>query len=380
MSTLAVTALPTLPVAALVPGLGPAHPPPFPLDRLGGGGARLYYFARNGIYHGLRALGVGRGDAVAMPAYHHGVEVEAVRATGAAVVFYRVDRHMRADLDDAERAARDPRVRALYLTHYAGFAQPAADARALARARGLHLVEDCALSLLARAPDGAPLGADADLAVFCLYKALPVPHGGVAVARAPLPELPPPPLGATLHHLGGSLLARGEVRGGRAGRWLRQWARRFSRSVVDKVVENVQTGTQHLDRDELALGASPLLLRLLRRLDATMVATRRRRNYARLLARLGDAAPVPTGELPPGAVPLFLPLAVGDRGRALAALAARGVEAIDFWSIGDPACDLARFPDVRWLRRHVIEVPLHQDLDDEAIDRIGEVVTEVLHA
>ena len=41
-------------------------------------------------------------QAVLMPAYHHGVEVEAVRRTGAEVVFYRVDRAWNADLDDVE--------------------------------------------------------------------------------------------------------------------------------------------------------------------------------------------------------------------------------------------------------------------------------------
>jgi len=377
MTPLSVGALPTLPVTALAPRFTPPRPLPFPLDRLDTD-ARLYYLARNGIYHGLRALGVGAGDAVLMPSYHHGVEVEAVRATGAAVRFYRVDRRMRADLDDVARLAGDRAVRALYITHYIGFAQPIADARAIARARGLLLVEDCALALFARDETGRPLGNGADLAVFCLYKSLPVPHGGVAVSRAPLPSLPSPPLGATLHHVGGSLLARGEIAGGAVGRWARHLARRFSRAVVDKVVDNVQTGTQHLDPRELAFGGSPLTRRLLGRIDAVRVATRRRRNYARLLDRLGDGARVPTGALPPGAVPLFLPVAVEDRASALRRLASRGIEAIDFWSFGDPACDEARFPDARWLRRHVIEVPLHQDLDDEAVDAVAEAVKEVV--
>jgi hypothetical protein len=377
------TALPTLAPGALAPRLAPPRPAPFPLDRLAGDPrARLYYLARNGIYHGLRALGVGRGDVVAMPAYHHGVEVEAVRATGAAVRFYRVDGNLRADLEHVERIVRVPggRVRALYLTHFAGFAQPIAEARALARSSGLLLVEDCALALLSRGPDGAPLGQGADLAVYCLYKTLPVPHGGVAIARAPLPVAASPPIGSTLHHVAGSLLARAEARAGRLGAAVRGAARLASRRVVDRVVDCVQVGTQHLHPGELGLGASALVPLLVERIDATMVAVRRRRNYRRLLEALGDERRVPTGALAPGEVPLFLPLLVDDRARALSLLAARGVEAIDFWSIGDPACDLARFAEVAELRRRLIEVPIHQDLDDEAVDALAGIVKEALHA
>jgi hypothetical protein len=376
-----IPALPTLSPATLAPRLAPPRPAPFPLDRLAGDPrSRLYYLARNGIYHGLRALGVGRGDAVAMPAYHHGVEVEAVRATGAEVRFYRVDRRLHADLDHVEELARSGSLRALYLTHFAGFAQPLAQARALCRAAGLLLIEDCALALLSRAPDGVPLGQGADLAVYCLYKSLPVPHGGLAIARAPLPEPVRPPLGSTLHHVAGSLLARAEAKEGRAGAHLRALARLASRRVVDRMVGCVQVGTQHLSPGELGLGASSLVPQLLGRIDATMVAVRRRRNYRRLLEALGDDRRVPTGPLAPGEVPLFLPLEVDHRARALSHLAARGVEAVDFWSFGDPACDLSRFSEVAELRRKVIEIPIHQDLDDEAVDGLAVSVKEALRA
>ena len=161
-------------------------------------------------------LGVGDGDVVLMPAYHHGVEVEAVRRTGARVVFYRVDARFTADLDDIRAKAKGARV--LYLTYIAGWPQPLDEARAIAREHGLLLVEDVALSLFSRDAAGRPFGAAGDLAVFCLYKTLPVPHGGVALASAPLPPGRAPPLLSTLHHLGGSLRAHAYLRYGRYGR------------------------------------------------------------------------------------------------------------------------------------------------------------------
>lgn len=371
-----IPSLPTLSPALLLPSLDARRQAAYPVDRLDeqvdadGRHAELYYLARNGVYHGLRALGVGPCDTVLMPAYHHGVEVEAVRHTGARIVFYRVDRRMRADLEDAARKADGARV--LYLTSYAGFAQPLDEALALCRERGLLLVEDCALALYSRDAEGRPLGSHGDLAIFCLYKTLPVPHGGIAVARRPLPRPQRPPLFSTLHHLGGSLRARAALDG---SSWLALWSamRSVARHAIDPVVEHEHVGTQQLDPEQLDLGASRLVRAMLSRIDPELVVVRRRRNYLRLRDALDEPKRAPF-TLPPGACPLFFPLLVDDKVAALAALRGLGVEGVDFWSGGDPACSAEEFPDAAFLRRHVLELPIHQDLDDEAVDRVARAV------
>jgi hypothetical protein len=43
-------------------------------------------------------------------------------------------------------------------------------------------------------------------------------------------------------------------------------------------------------------------------------------------------------------------------------LAAQGIETIDFRRFFHPACHAAEFPDVAWLRDHILEIPCHQDL------------------
>src|SRR5262249_60222654 len=70
---------------------------------LSGARVELYYLARAGVYRAVRRLAAGL--VALMPAYHHGVEVEAVRAAGATVRFYRVDERMQIDLDDLARHA-----------------------------------------------------------------------------------------------------------------------------------------------------------------------------------------------------------------------------------------------------------------------------------
>ena len=64
----------------------------------------------------IRCFLEGKPGTVLMPAYHHGVEVEAVRAAGARIAFYRVDDSMRIDVEDIARRAKDRSVRVVYVT------------------------------------------------------------------------------------------------------------------------------------------------------------------------------------------------------------------------------------------------------------------------
>src|SRR5262245_26115203 len=90
---------------------------PFPLGR---SDARRFYVARSAIYQLFRALGPG---TVLVPSYHHGNEVRALRAAGASLRFYPVDRQMRPDLEALDRLCR-PGAKALFVIHYLGFPQP----------------------------------------------------------------------------------------------------------------------------------------------------------------------------------------------------------------------------------------------------------------
>src|SRR5262249_44570647 len=146
---------PSLRPEHLVPTLTHTHLLPFPLGEPATR-CRRFYLCRAAIVQGLRAFQLAPGSVALMPAYHHGIEVEAVRAAGLTVRFYRIDRSLQVDLDDVERRLGDRAVRVLYVTHFAGFPAPIEELRALASQRGILVIEDCALALLSRAPDGTP--------------------------------------------------------------------------------------------------------------------------------------------------------------------------------------------------------------------------------
>jgi perosamine synthetase len=375
-----IPSLPTLEPWLLAPTLEPLRPPVYPLDQLAQPHAQLFYLARAGVHRTIRQWLEGERGTVLMPSYHHGVEVEAVRAVGADVAFYRVDAEMRIDVADLQRRMAGCDVKAVYLTHFVGFAQPVREVAALCAARGLPLFEDCALALLSRDPEGRPLGSTGHASVFCLYKTLPVPHGGLLLAPGVPVELDitAPPITSTLHHAAGLVLAHLELTSPTVGKAVREAARRGAHATVDAVVETVQTGTMHLDPRDLGLGASRLVERLLPRFDLEMVIVRRRRNFRRLADALREHLHVYGDPLQPGACPLFVPVRVQDKPSVLQKLHARGIDAIDFWGTGDAACSDEEFPEVAALRRECLELPCHQSLDDEAVDFVAQAVKDVL--
>ena len=343
---------------------------------------RYFYFARNAVWLTVKMLRLDEdGGEVLVPAYHHGVEIEALVDAGVTPRFYRVGSRWDVDLEDVERRI-GPKTRALYLIHYAGFPGPAAEMRALADKHGLPLIEDCALSLLS-ADGTVPLGSTGDVGIFCLYKTLPVPNGGAMVINGPrqysVPEPPAPPVTSTFSHTLGSLLQNLELRGGAVGRTLRAAIRGVGRGTVKAAsIERVATGTQHFNRKHVDLGMSPLTKRIAFAQDMAGVVEKRRRNYFYLLARLRDVSPPLFNQLAPGVCPLFYPMVVENKPALLENLRARGIDAIDFWKYFHPACDAAQFPEVAQLRRTILEIPCHQDFGPEAMAEIADAVRDAL--
>src|SRR5207253_237100 len=68
-----------------------------------------------------------------------------------------------------------------------------------------------------------------------------------------------------------------------------------------------------------------------------------------------------------GVCPLFFPLLVRDKAASHRALAARGIETIEFWNSGDPDAE-RNGSDAQFLRKHVLEIPIHQDVTPEKAD------------
>jgi dTDP-3-amino-3,4,6-trideoxy-alpha-D-glucose transaminase len=116
----------------------------------------------------LRALGVGPGDEVIVPAYTAIATWMAVGGIGARPVGVDIDPVTRCL--DPERAAEavTPRTRAIIAVHLFGEVAPMAELTALARQRGIAVVEDCAQAHGALT-DGRAVGTFGAAGAFSFY-------------------------------------------------------------------------------------------------------------------------------------------------------------------------------------------------------------------
>ena len=349
-------------------------------------GRRLSYSfnTRVAIRRACDILGLKPGDEVLAPAYNCGSELDPLRHAGLTVRLYPVN--LQTDLDpDAVERMIGPRTRAIYLTHYFGFLQPATAAiRALCDAHGLRLIEDCALSLLSGpTPAGGRAG---DVAVFCFYKFFPVIGGGALVVNAPdLPDPAPFPRPAPRGIVARRLLRTGaeKVFGSRGAAALKRWLRRTPPDQPpDREGRPDMPGHYYFDPSLRETRISRLTARALRGFDVAAAIDARKANYTRLLDRLQDIpglAPLFPG-LTAGAVPLGMPVLIGGPGRdALArALQAEGIGATPWWAGYNRRLDFTGHPEACALKDRVLFLPAHPWLEAAAIDHIATRVADLI--
>ncbi|MCC7369815.1 MAG: DegT/DnrJ/EryC1/StrS aminotransferase family protein [Chloroflexi bacterium] len=329
---------------------------------------QFYASGRAALLAGLRALGVGPGDEVLLPAYLCESVITPVEAVGARPTFYPVGRGLEVD-PDAVEAALTERTRAVVIIHYLGFPGPVQALRDLCDRRGLALVEDCAHALYSRLGD-RDLGSWGDLAIFSPWKSLPLPDGGLLRVNRPDLMATAPATGPAARRVAFRLAYRalGSVE------QLLGWSPRTRllrrQSLRASMHQQVSAGPV----DEQA--GSEAAWRLLQAARPAFVVGRRRRHFARLLAachNLAWATPVFT-ELPEGVCPLGLPLAAEDRDHWRDILLGRGVNVRTYWEHLPPAVDTAHFPEAAWLRDRILVLPVHQGLTNEGVEWLARLL------
>jgi hypothetical protein len=77
-------------------------------------------------------------------------------------------------------------------------------------------------------------------------------------------------------------------------------------------------------------------------------------------------------DLKDGVCPLFFPILVRDKRSAARALGQRGIGAVEFWNEGDPRTNGACGADAHYLRAHVLELPIHQDVTASQVEYMAD--------
>lgn len=340
-----------------------------------------FYRARNAIYYLFDALkGVKPGQThealtVLVPEYNSGNEVLAIEAAGADVRYYPVGRDGQADVAEVERLCEVHRPDVLYVIHYLGWPQPIRQLADVAQRRGLWLVEDCALALLSDA-DTQPLGTFGHWSVFCLYKTLPVPNGACLVENrehlAALDRITlrqagfPSVLGRTAELMVRNIRSRSDS----LGAAMESMKRAAGRAAGAMDVPRAKVGDIGFNLGEVDLAMSDISVRLLKQADFEDIRTRRIANYRRLAEQLEGFVTPLYSELPEGACPLLFPLLVHDKPSVAMVLRSYGIDVLEFWNYGAAPADVEG-ENTRFLREHVLGLPIHQDLTPRHIDYVA---------
>lgn len=339
------------------------------------------FSGRVSLYLGLPVLKLPKGSTILFPSYYQYVEIDTLLAAGFKLKFYRVREDFTVDLDDAEQRLGDD-VSALYIIHYFGFPQPLVRVREFCDRHGLALLEDCALSLFSR-DERNWLGTEGDLALYSVYKTLPLPHGGFLVTKNEKArgQLKTAPFKSTFLQTKDLVYQNMRASGwDRLENSLLRVARTTKKALRWDRGTTIGSGISHWDPRLLEYRASPLVLRLMRLSDPETVIATRRKNFLRLISRLRGHIPIPPpfDELPEGVCPLFVPALVDDKIRFQEEMAKFGVQTVNLWQDRHPACPADLADEVTPWRDHIIELPIHQGLLPTDIDRVAETVLTVL--
>lgn len=337
------------------------------------------FSARVAIRRACDLLGLGSGAEVLAPAYNCGSELDPILHSGASVRLYPISGSLQTDPADVERMI-GPATRAIYVTHYFGFPTPAAAAlRGLCDRHGLRLIEDCALSLLSGAhPADGRIG---DVSVFCFYKFFPFPvvRGGALVVNAP--DLGDPVFARPAPEAWVARQAMRQIVATLPGlKALRRKLRRRSPPAEDEIHD--MPADYYFDPDLKDRAISRLTRAALGRIDMGEAARRRRENYAvlaRALQNLPGLAPL-WPELPAAAVPLGLPLRVGNRNRLARALTDRGIPVPMWWAGRNLRLDWTGPGGVDGLRlkNEMLLLPVDQDRSPHDMERAAAVLSQLM--
>lgn len=291
----------------------------------------------------FRALGIGRGDEVVTTPLSAAYTALAVMMAGARPVFADVDPD-RLTIDPAAvEAAITPRTAAILPVHLYGQAADMAALEAIARRRGLALVEDCCQAHLATAA-GRPVGTIGVAGAFSFY--------------------PTKNLGALGD--GGAIVTN--------DRGLAERLRRLRNGGQASRYRHVEAGVNsRLDEIQAAV--------LRERLRFLPAWTARRRHLARLYRRLLAGAPVAVPpEIDAGHVYHLFPVRCPERLRLQAHLEAHGIETLVHYPVPIPRQPAlegetpAACPVADRICEELCSLPLYPALGDEAVGAVAAAV------
>ena len=349
----------------------------------------LFFWARNALYHSLRALDIRSGEGVLVPAYICAAAVEPIEAYGAKAVFYGVRRDCIPDFSDLE-AKIDGGTRAILAVDYFGFPCGIRQIRQICDQHRLFLIEDCA-HVLGGKDGGQLLGSFGEASVFSWRKFLPLYDGGELVLNRGQREL-------TVDWSRESFMFTARVAKNMLEEVLTEVlpsALRILRFRPPPPAETAAPPGRHPMRHDRLLHVDPnspsfdkemvnfpisrLSRVLLEHCALESIIAKRRGNYFYLQHQLAELKGIKLlfDDLPAAVCPWVLPLFFEGMPNGHVPLRKLGIPAVTWGGVRHPGICSAEFPAADFLYENLVFLPVHQDLRPKDLDLIIEAVKTV---
>ena len=355
------------------------------------------------IYKAAQSLGLNAGDVVLLPAYCCGAEIGPFEQIGCELLFYDVDEYLNADIEQIEQLiTQRNNIKTIIITHYFGFAQQQTlHVKQLCEEANIALFEDCAHSLFST-HNNKPLGSFGSHAIFSPRKTLPLTEGGLCIKNHAVISKPFEPISArpdALPWLQRFLYSiqqyhRSENEHGSMALFrilsISAWG---VPAIIVKLLK--RTGlfkdaiwlTADVEGNAAAqiydVGMSKSMQKYLRNVDAHKVVKKRCDNYQNWLTEFsvndnGIQAKPLFKHLPDGCCPLYFPLLVNNPAEIVEALKLDDIESFNWWQHLHSAVDWERYPVAKKMKRSIVALPVHQNLEHEQIRRMANCIKSSL--
>jgi dTDP-4-amino-4,6-dideoxygalactose transaminase len=351
----------------------------------------LTHLSRIGIALAYRFLQLSPSDELLVPSYNCGSEIDPLLWCGAKPLYYRVDSQARIDLEDIQKRL-SPKTRAVYVTHYFGWPQRLTELASWCKERELLLIEDCALALFSRGPEG-PVGCIGDAAIHCFWKTLPLPNGGALVLPKREGEMAAgmksPAFNSILHKVKPFVRNWLRHRGKEHLRPLYEVSREL-RAAAKGIDSCASSGVKdvappeipsycYFDDKMIDWGISRISKGMLRQADPISIVKKRRANYRQLLEGIQSLPGICPlhDDLPDGVCPQVFPVMVSDPYHWQRSLNVHRVYPFGWWRGYHPSFSWEGFPEAVELKNRLLAFPVDQHLEQDQIRRMLESIRTV---
>lgn len=347
------------------------------------------YYGRNAIYHAMKVIKISPDENVLMPAYHCGVEVEAILSSRAKVKFYEIKPSTEVDINRITREI-DENTKAIFIIHYFGFPQPLDKIKDICSQNNIYLIEDCAHSLFS-SYNGNFLGSFGDMSIFSLTKSLPIPNGGALLINNPNLDYSdnsiPPGQIMTLRGLALLLIAyfRKNSIFFNIVDFIVIKPLKFGFRLIKKLQHQITSKDLIPDATEFNveltnLGISQMSKRLMNNFDFKDIIIKRRQNFLFLLNEFKNhplLRPV-FHDLPDEVCPLFFPVIIDNRDMVYSKLLESGIATFIFGRRLHPSLMKEKFLNSNYLAQHNLCLPIHSDISKKQLNYMVKVINEII--